>query len=280
MSGLLIAGVLVPVPGVAVLSPGEQPWARLDPADCQPRSNTPQQWILHKTIADDPEEVLAGAGPSAGFGGAEDSAKEWAQDKRHSGAHLIVGFAGAAVCLADLARVCAYHDGNFASNKLAVGVEMKERTFRPARKAGGCYAATFGATVEITCVGMSALGIQWQCPRMYRENRPLPRFADGGSDLVGAFGHRDVSDNRGRWDPGDMIFNMLAARGFERFDFYGREDLDVWAKRQEWLASLGVYHAAIDGIPGRGTTRALKELGYPDGIFARGREVKPLPVPP
>lgn len=278
VSGLLIAGVLVDVPGVVVLSPGEQPWARLSPADCRPRSSAPQQWILHKTIADDPEEGVPGAGPSAGLGGAEDSAKEWAQDDRHSGAHIIVGFAGATVCLADLARVCAYHDGNFASNLLSVGLEMKEHSFRPARKIGGCYEATYAATVKVTCTGMSALGIQWQCPTRYVNNTPLPRFTDGGKNLVGAFGHRDASGNRGRWDPGDRVFDMLEDAGFERFDFYGREDLDTWSKRQERLRSLGFYKGPIDGIPGRGTTLALKQAGYPDGIYARWREMAERPI--
>jgi hypothetical protein len=284
-SGLYIAGELVPVLGVAahfygpgdapsptpgtvdVYAPGDAPWIKLSPDDCRPRTNAPQQWILHKTRADDPEHILDGAGPAADVGGAEDSAIDWQQDKRHAGSHIIVGYAGAAVCLADLARVCAWHDGNVESNLLSVGLEMKELA------GGGCYTATLAATVDITREGMSKLHMQWQCPSHYVNNTPLPRFADGGRTCVGAFGHREVSSSRGRWDPGDVIFDMLAAMGFERFDFYAKQDLDVWAKRQERLRELGYYRGAIDGIPFLETAAALAAAGFPDGIYARGREL-------
>lgn len=272
MRGLLIRGKYVVVPGVDVLGPDELPWVHLLDSgphrDAEPREHDPQQWILHKTIADDPELVLAGAGPAAHTGGAEDTALEWAHDGRNSGAPIIVGYAGAAACLEDLARMTAYHDGNYASNKRAVGLEMKERP------GGGCYAVTYAATCEITAAGTNELGLQRQCPKLYKLNRPLPRFANGGTDLVGCFGHRDVSDHRGRWDPGDLIFDMLeATHGFERFDFYAGEDLDVWAKRQERLKALGYYRGAIDGVPFKATTAALLAAGFPGGIYTRGREL-------
>lgn len=273
-SGLLVNGEHVLVPGVTVYAPGDMPDVRLSPDDCISRSNRPQQWICHKTEADFAEHVLPGAGPVDAIGGTLDSAREWAADKRHAGSHLIVGYDGEALCLADLVRVCAWHDSNIVSNRLSVGMEMKER------HGGLVYEATLASAVEITIAGMRALGIQFQCPRHYRNNMPFPRFADGGRDLVGCFGHRDVSATRGYWDPGDIIFDMLQARGYERFDFYGAEDLETWKKRQAWLRELGVYSGPLDGIPGRGTTAALKTLGYPDGIFALGREVADLPRPP
>jgi hypothetical protein len=268
MPGILIAGRIVEVPGVRVLSPHELPWVSLDAADCRPRTNDPQQWILHKTLGDDHEQVLDGAGPSADYGGDEDSAKDWQSDSRHAGSHLIVGYDGTVADLADLARYCAWHDGNVQSNMLSVGLEMKEKY------GGGCFAVTFAAAVEVTAIGMSELGIQWQCPRHYRNNVPFPRFADGGRNLVGCFGHRDVTDHRGYHDPGDLIFDMLeSTHHFERFDFYGREDLDVWSARQERLHALGYYAGAIDGIPGKHTTAALAAAGFPAGIYARGREL-------
>jgi hypothetical protein len=82
--------------------------------------------------------------------------------------------------------------------------------------------------------------------------------------MVGIFGHRDNTERRGRWDPGEVVFQMLAARGVEQFDFAAGEDLEVWAKRQR---ELGI---TADGVPGPGTVAALKAAGYVDGIWALG----------
>lgn len=79
---------------------------------------------------------------------------------------------------------------------------------------------------------------------------PLKRFGNGGRNLVGVFGHGDVTSERNEHDPGAIIFDLLEARGFERFDFSAGEDLEVWARRQEWLRSLGVYDGRIDGNRG------------------------------
>lgn len=272
MSGLLIDGRLVPVPGYEIISPNETPWAHLSAEDGRVRSNRPQQAILHKTIADNPEVVLAGRGP---HGGDEDVARMWAKDPRSSAAQNVTACDGRTVCLADLARVSSWHDGNYQSNLLAYGHEMKEV------KGGGVYQATLDACLEITLVATALLGIQWQCPIRYVDNKPLRRFANGGRDLVGIFGHRDVSDSRNRWDPGDAIFEMLRHRGVEAFDFAAREDIDVWGERQEWLAGLGYYKGGIDGVPGPKTTAALKQAGFPGGIWARQLEaVEVLPHKP
>lgn len=142
---------------------------------------------------------------------------------------------------------------------------------------GRVHRAALEATVAITVADTSRVGVQWQCPKRYVKNKPLKCFANGSRDLVGVFGHRDVTTERGYHDPGDVIFDLLEARGFERFDFRAGEDLDVWAKRQEWLRSLGVYIGAIDGIAASETTRALRELGYADGIFVHWRDLAERP---
>lgn len=283
MSGLLIDGRSVPVPGFEILSPHEIDWVDLDEHDSRPRDNRPQQAILHRTIADDPEVVLAGRGPA---GGDEDVARMWHKDLKSSGAQLVTSCSGRTACLVDLCRFAAWHDSNYVSNLLAYGHEMKEV------KGGGVYQATYDACLEITLVAtgggyydengerVGGLGIQWQCPIRY-DGKPLKRFANGGLDLVGIFGHRDVTSERNRHDPGDLIFGMLRARGVEAFDFAAGEDLDVWGNRQRWLAREGLYTGKIDGIPGPKTTKALQHLGYPGGIFARHIEtLEQLPMPP
>jgi hypothetical protein len=275
VSGLLIDGQLHAVPGVEVISPTEEAWAHLDSGDgcIRPAGYRPQHKTLHKTVADDPEKVLAGAGPR---GAEERAAINWANDTRHSGVQLVTGHDGRTANLADLLRRAAWHNGNYYANLRSWGHEVCELY------GGGVYQAALDAAVAVTLVDTRVLGVQWQCPRAYKNNTPLPRFANGGVDLVGVFGHRDVSDNRGRWDPGDIVFDMLEAAGFERFDFYAGEDLDVWKKRQEWLKTMGVYTGAIDGIAGAGTTKALRMLGYPDGIWALGKTVADnvIPKPP
>jgi len=268
VSGLLIDGELVPVPGVEIISPREAAWAHLNAGDGIPRSRRPQQAILHKTIADDPEHELLGAGKR---GGDEIVAEMWANDPKHSGAHLVTGWDGRTSCLEDLVRFEAWH-GNQA-NALSYGHEMKEVV------GGGVYRATLDAAIAITLVATSAIGIQWQTPKAYI-GRPLARFADGGRNLVGIFGHRDVTTSRNRWDPGEIVFARLRAAGVEAFDFEAREDLEVWGNRQRWLAREGHYDGAIDGIPGPKTTAALKAIGYPDGIMARWRELAELPPMP
>ena len=272
MKGLLIDGVHHIVPGCNIIAPGEEPWVYLNKRDCQDRINKPQQAILHKTIADDPEDILPGAGPSKACGGAQYTAEYWAGDPTPGGAHLITGFDGTSACLADISKVEAYH-GNQA-NHLSYGHEMKELV------GGGIYQATLDAAVRITLYATSALGIQWQCPSRYVNDVVLKRFVDGGTTLIGIFGHRDITTRRNKYDPGERVFEMLRAAGVESFDFQAGQDRDVWSVRQEWLREEGYYKGQIDGIPGPRTTAALKAIGYPDGIYARAKELPERPPAP
>lgn len=272
MPGLLINGQPVLVEGVRVLSPGELPWAHLSQEDFTTRLNRPQMAILHKTIADDPELALAGKPPTGGAGGAQYTIEAWQKDPKSSAAQLVTGHDGTTVCLADLVRTCAWH-GNQA-NLLSYGHELKEVV------GGGYYPAAMTAVVLTTLRATRAMGIQWQCPVTY--TGPLARFRNGGSNLIGIFGHRDITDSRNRWDPGDDVFHALEMRHVEPFDFRAGQDLDVWAGRQKWLKGLGYYpDGAIDGVPGPRTTAALRALGFPDGIFAAWRELAERPpLPP
>jgi N-acetylmuramoyl-L-alanine amidase len=265
---LLINGLAVNVPGVTVLSPRQQPWCYLtEGKDCTSRVLQPHMWILHKTIADDPERVLPGAGPP---GGAQKTATYWQQcdgkalPLNHSGAHLVTGDDGVVACLCDLATVEAYHAT--VSNPYSVGHETREEV------GGLVYSAALGATVETALVGCETLGIQLQVPKLGSyDGHPIKRMLNGGVDCVGIFGHRDNTEARGRWDPGDVLFQMLVARGAEQFDFAAGEDLDVWGQRQRDLnAQLGTK-LAEDGIPGHMTVAALKLAGYASGIWVLGK---------
>lgn len=267
-SGLLVDGAIVPVPGVTVIGAHDAAWAHLSPGDCRPRVHPvtgkrvrPTQWMLHKTVADDPEHLIPGRGPSGDAGGARATADYWAKDPRHSGAHLVTGHDGELACLADLVLVEAYHAT--VSNLYAIGHETKELV------GGGFYGAAAETTVDACMVGCEAVGIQLQCPRQYT-GRPISRMLDGGATCVGIFGHRDNTTDRSRWDPGDILFAMLRQRGVLSFDFELGEDLAFWKPIQRDLNRHG-YGLVLDGIPGPRTTAALASEGYRGGIYALGK---------
>jgi len=56
-----------------------------------------------------------------------------------------------------------------------------------------------------------------------------------GRDLVGVIGHRDQTGQRGRRDPGDAIWQRLAALGFKCVDYDGGEYLELGRARQTAL---------------------------------------------
>lgn len=257
MSGLLVNGTLYPVAGVTIIGPHETAWAHLNAGDGIPRTRWPSMWTLHKTIADDPEHVLPGAGPA---GGAQATAEYWAGDPKHSGAQIVAGHDGIVACLADLVLFEAWHARSV--NLYSVGVETKEVV------GGGVYQAALDATVAVTLAGVELLGIQLQVPKKY-SGKPLACMAHPET-MVGVFGHRDNDDDRGKWDPGEILFQMLRDRGAESYDFDVGEDRDVWRMRQTDLNVKG-YRLVVDGVPGPATTAALKAEGYRGGVFALGK---------
>lgn len=260
MSGLLINGCIVPVDGVTVIGPHDAAWAHLSAGDGVPRSNAPQMVVLHKTRADDPERVLPGIGPA---GRAERVADFWSADPAHSGAHLVLD-GHVAACLADLVTFEAWHANQ--ANYRSIGIEHCEEA------GGAVWQATLDMGVRICLAIAEHCGIQLQVPKLgsYREGCTLKRFDDGGSTLTGFFGHRDVTTSRGKWDPGERIFELLVAAGAEQFDFALGEDREVWHARQVELNKRG-HSLLVDGIPGPRTTAALKAEGYRGGVWALGR---------
>ncbi len=259
MSGLLINGKLVGVPGVTVIGPHETAWAHLSAGDCRPRSRlAPTQIVLHRTVGDVQDKVMPGIGPA---GGAQRTAEYWAEDTAHSGAHIVVGSDGVVACLADLVAVETYHAT--VSNSRSIGIEMHEQP------GGVLYQAQLDATVSVVIATARACGIQLQFPSSYT-GHPLERMLDGGHDVVGVLGHRDNTEQRGRWDPGDVVFALLHQRGATAMDFARREDIAFWAQVQIDLNRYG-NQLAVDGVPGALTTAALRRQGYVDGILALGK---------
>lgn len=264
MSGLLIGGRYVSVPGVTVIGPGEQPWAKLAPGDYMLRHDAwPRQIILHTTKGMWPQHVKPGKGPD---GREKVVADFWKGDPEHSAAQIVVGSDGDVVCLADLLKVAAYHATS--ANEWSIGIEIYQE------RDGGIHEAALQSTVEVvkTICDELPIPIPFQGSIRQYDRKPIKRLISGepgrrGLDCVGIFGHRDVAwdfkrkvSTRGQGDPGDVIGERLVAAGMLAFDYSVRADIAYWAAIQSMAKMQGMYDGAIDGVCGPKTIAAAKKL--------------------
>jgi hypothetical protein len=266
MSGFIVRGKQVAVPGVWMLNAFDDVKLRLDERDCRTRqSGWVRMLVLHTTKGLKVQRTISGKGPSLR---GKRVAEYWDRDPEHSGAHIVIGSDGVGVCLADVVTEMAHHASNKLVNDRSIGIEIYQEAD------GGVYQAAINAAVA-TCRALvslddPAIAIQWQHQRVYHK-RPIARLVAGGADVVGIVGHRDVTENRGWGDPGDAIFAALANAGSEPVDFDAREDLELWRDRQLALKEQGHLRGAVDGIAGPATRAALRAAGYSYGVRAFGR---------
>lgn len=232
------------------------------------RTTWPRQILVHKTIADDPEKMLAGAGPS---GGAMDTVEDWAKRKVFYAAHGIFDHDGIFYQLYDLFSHETW--SATASNPWCIGFEMKELP------GGGFYETMMRNAVKVYLRTCRSVGIQMQMQtRGTYSGHPIARMNEhgaspGGPDMVGIFGHRMNTERRGKWDPGEIVWDLLDEAGVHEFDFSKSEDKDFWKEIQSDLKARGLleYQGEPDGVPGPKTVAALKLDGYIDGIYAMGK---------
>lgn len=171
-----------------------------------------------------------------------------ADSTRKAGAHFSVGATGNIAQHLDPVPYAAHHAGPV--NEVSIGVELYQD-----RRGGTIYEATLQSAVTLIDELTYALRIQRQIFIWPERNR---RFGPplGGRDFVGVFGHRNVpKSNRGRGDPGDLIFERLARAG------YPPEDRSFWSDYQR---ARGL---APDGIPGPRTVAYLEREGHPRGLL-------------
>lgn len=271
MPGLIIGGKEVEVPGVTVRNYKDEPKLalRVKRPDGGNDGETPRKYpvslvVLHTTKGipggsdKTPQTMKPGFGPDTDA--VDRTIRYWSTDPKPSGAHLVIDADGMVGCLADLKEVCAYHAGDHGVNHRSVGIEIYQ--FGDA----SLYEGQLDVAVKVVDVLTAQFGIQRQIPTKYL-NKPAPRLDEGGKDCMGVVGHRDVSNNRGFGDPGDLIFQKLEKAGYERLDFYTGKDLEVWKSRQKELADKTGLHLTIDGVPGPGTRAALTQLGYKHGLW-------------
>jgi hypothetical protein len=264
MPGVIIAGREHELPGLTIHNWRDAPDLRRGVEDGQQRrARWIQSIVCHTTRGipggDDqrPQTIRPGAGRN--LSAALAVAKFWRRDqRRRSGAHLVIDTDGSVGCLADLATEEMFHAGSRGVNSRSIGIECYQFAD------GSIYERTLEACVALCDALCQHFGIQRQFHWPYR-NGPFARLSRGGADCAGVFGHRDVSDLRGAGDPGDHLFERLRAAGFESFDFEAGEDLRVWKQRQR---SLGLQ---ADGIPGQQTCQALRQAGHPHGLWTLAR---------
>jgi hypothetical protein len=223
--------------------------------------NVRRGWVraitLHTTRAIRTQPILEGFGKG---GRALATIAEWNRSPRDASAHLVVDRDGVVYQTADLVNEETWHAETV--NPVTIGIEIEQGSD------GSLYRGQLGVTVAL-CNDLTAwLGIQRQIPDQYRGR--VARIASGGANVVGLYGHRDQADpnHRGPGDPGDAIFDLLAAEGYERFNFAADQDLATWRVRQEQLGMPGPF----DGIAGRATVEALRAHGYADGLYVQVKE--------
>lgn len=279
MPGLIIGGKEFEVPGVDIHNFKDDPRLALRVGradgnnDGRLRTATVTLVVLHSTkgipdASDKREQVIKpgfGPGTQAGLR----TSTYWSTDPTPSGAHLVGDNDGKVICLADLETVCAFHAGQIEVNNCSIGFEIYQGNDAE------FYSGQLDVVRKVVDFITAHFGIQRQIPDYYHNNTPIPRLQKmGGRDLYGVVGHRDVSDHRGKGDPGDAIMDVLANNGYERFDFFTNKDLDVWKQRQQKLGGIDA-----DGVPGPQTNAALLSHGYQYGLWALPPKTDSTPDP-
>jgi hypothetical protein len=272
--GLLIAGRVVPVPGLTIRNPLDTEWCRLSVGDYRARHGRVNKAIWHTTKGIDPQRIVPGAGPD---GKDKLVADFYRGDPAHNAAPLVIDCDGSVACLADLATTCAFHATT--ANDSSVGIEMYQLGD------GTIYQATLDAAALLAPALSEALDFPFQfASDTWIKGRIIERLKNGGTDCVGHFGHRDqawmfpehITDPatrakypngyacRGRGDPGDAWYQAMIAAGAEPLKFRIFEDITLWKRRQIIMNSKGA-RLAVDGIPGPATMAAMRRLGYRSG---------------
>lgn len=279
MSGLLVAGLFVDIPGLTILSPGEESWCRIDARDGKPRE---ADWIRqitpHTTKGIWPQIIRPGSPPNPGTR-AEQVARWWSTSKERGSAHVVVDGRFVA-CLADVVKFEAFHATK--ANPHSIGIEMVQEAD------GTVYEDTLDSTVKIVLTLCDLLGIPLQVSSVpYKRNTIIERLRYGGPDVVGVFGHNESAwrfpewlppEKRARWpqgyadrgqgDPGDEIKRRLIRAGAAAFDFDRKEEIAYWRKVQRYLNQSHQAGLDEDGVCGPGTVAALRRAGlWNGGVF-------------
>lgn len=211
---------------------------------------------LHSTSGIWPQEIRTGLGPSTQR--PINIVSSWRRDGRQAAAHLIVDFDGTVYQTADLLLEVTWHAQGM--NRRSVGIECVQDP-----TGGGMYVGQLEREADV-CDWLATLPInislvQRQIPDGFHGAEPRFNIPNtDNTDWYGFVGHR-VRPERGRGDPGDEIFEILADRGYEKFNIRSNQDINTWKARQ---VGLGLK---ADGLPGLDTRKALFAAGKKDGLW-------------
>ena len=254
---LFINGKRVEVPGLEIKDFGDDIEYALADEDYRQRPDTWIRGIVLHTTKGIPggrdkrrQDIRPGNGPNTRRD--ERLAKMWSLDARHAGAHLIGDHDSSWVCTCDLIHHAAFHAGNV--NDVTIGLEIYQGD------EAELYENQLESVVTIVDFLTKTFSIQRQFHWPYL-GHALKRGLRRGLDIVGVYGHRDCSNNRGEGDPGNAIFSMLKDAGYESFNFDENEDKSEWGYRQKEMGLL------VDGVPGPRTVKRLEEEGYNHGLW-------------
>jgi hypothetical protein len=255
--GVFIRGNSIEVPGLTILNPADDIKYALANEDYRTRPNTWVRGIVIHTTKGIPggrdrrkQDIRKGVGPNTRRD--ERLAQMWSLDDRRAGAHLIADHDASWVNTCDLQEHAAFHAGNV--NDVTIGIEIYQGSDAE------LYEAQLLSVVYMLDFLTRTFSIQRQFHWPYKRHA-IKRGLRRGTDMVGIYGHRDCSNNRGRGDPGDAIFEMLQNHGYNAFDYEENEDKDEWRPIQRELELL------TDGIPGPKTAAALLAEGYSHGLY-------------
>lgn len=239
---------------------------------CSPRTTWIRGIVVHTNRGMEPGRVVPG-GKDMGRDIA--LARYQASSTRKAGWDYTTDTDGSIAVSNDPWDNYTWHAG--PANANTVGIEMVQETNKP----WNLYEDGLDATVLLLDYLTNRLGIQrqimcWDSTKNTFEKGVIPgrlqspldrkpgKKAPTGGDVVGIYGHRNITTNKGSGDPGNAIFEKLKEAGYELFDVAKKQDLDVWKERQK---QLGLSAELCNGVPGPETRRALGLAGKSYGMW-------------
>lgn len=211
MSGLVVDGARIAVPGVNVVSWLDDPARAPKVTDGATRKQRPLAIVLH-TSRGVPGKVREGARPSTV---AETLARYQSRTERQVSWHLTIDTDGDVLQQADASTWTAWHAGH--ANRWTVGIELAQH-----QDSGDLWRAQLVATVAVVTALCDALAIPKRYP-VRPDGAPMLervlRWASAGeggaaTPWQGVLPHCALTRDRGPGDCGPHVFEALRAAGF------------------------------------------------------------------
>lgn len=220
---LVFDGVRVDIPDIDSACFLDNPrFGFTDKRDFKVRKDTPTSICLHTRMGVWPQKVVKQVKNRRWD---EVGVRRGNSDDRTASWHISIDADGSFVCHLDLITTEAYHASQ--TNPYSIGIEMYQTLD------GTITEATLNTAVKICDVIVDYLGLKKQFPtsdkicqafarpdgkwHKYRK-RAYMRGGKSGKGFSGVFGHRNATRNRGKGDPGDVIFEMLESAGYKPVD--------------------------------------------------------------